>query len=74
MGDFLLDLPEPNLPPLEGLLERFGSEVDLSWNRLKASRATLGVFWIVLGRLQVENMILFLPCLTNEGGRLRLKV
>ena len=39
------------------LLERLGSQLDLSWSHLKASRATLGVSWNVLGWLQVDNMI-----------------
>ena len=38
------------------LLERLGSQLDLSWSHLKASRATLGVFWTVLAWLQVDNV------------------
>ena len=33
-----------------------GSQLEASWSRLTASRAALGVFWTVLGRLQVDNM------------------
>ena len=35
---------EPNLRHLGGLLERFGSQVDLSLSHLKDSRATLESF------------------------------
>ena len=46
------------LQPMERLLEHFGAPWDWSWSRLKASRATLGVFWTISGRPQVDNMIL----------------
>lgn len=46
-----------NFVSFGSFLERLGSQLDLSGSHLKASRATLGVFWTVLGWLQVDSMI-----------------
>ena len=59
---------ESSLHPCGCHLEHLGSQTDLSWNRLRASRATLGVFWTVLGKLQVGNMILGIKIHDLGGG------
>ena len=45
------------LYPFGRLLERLRGQLDVSWSHLQASRATLRVFWTVLGRLQADDMI-----------------
>ena len=55
------------LQPFGRLLEPLVSQWDLSWCCLEAPRVTLGVFWTVLGRLYVDNMI-FGTEISDFGG------
>ena len=60
------------LQPFGRLLESLGRQLDLSWNHLKAARATLGVFWTISGRLQIEDMIWGVN-INHFGGRLEIQ-